>query len=109
MIKHPPLLCLLLLVLASCGDIQRKDEAGKGASAPEPLELDTSTRLKLKDLKVGSTREEVLDALGEPTGRMKLGESETVYYHGAPIEFQGEVVSSLPEDLGKAMEEGYLA
>lgn len=103
------LLFVFSFLLSSCG---RPPEQTTGAvgSQPKPLpelKIDLVDPSQIENLKVGSSKHDVIQTLGDPTGNLQMAETETLYYYGVAIEFAEDRVSRIPDDLVDEIKLGY--
>ncbi|WFB35828.1 thioredoxin domain-containing protein [Kiritimatiellota bacterium B12222] len=97
------------LFLSACGELPSftSEEVSSPPPPPVALEFDQETLNAIDALQVGSTKAEVMLALGNPTGEVAMGNSEILYYHGVQIKMTHQQVSEMPDDLVIALKEGY--
>jgi len=103
------LLFVFSSLLSSCG---RPPEQTTGAvgSQPKPLpelKIDLVDPSQIENLKVGSSKHDVIQTLGDPTGNLQMAETETLYYYGVAIEFVEDRVSRIPDELVDKIKLGY--
>lgn len=72
--------------------------------SPEPtkiveLQIDEAQKALIQNLTLGSSRKEVIDALGPPSGKLRVGPVETLYYHGVAIELEQDEVIKIPDNF----------
>jgi thiol-disulfide isomerase/thioredoxin len=112
-ISYPSCLFVIpFLLVSACGRFPQ-ESANKTKPEPKPatlveLEIDPLTSSKIQNLSIGSSRHEVIEALGQPTGKLNLGNSETLYFHDLVIELQSNQVTRLPENLKAKLKSAHM-
>jgi thioredoxin 1 len=91
-----------------CGRIPENSSAVEeaGVVEEEEVSLDEAALSRISTLAVGSSRQEVLTALGEPQGKVNMGDTEILFYHGVELKIQQNKVVSLPGNLVEELQAG---
>ena len=102
---------LVLLCILSCGRIESifsSEQDSKLDYPPRPV-YSLAEQDRISKIKPGDRSQLVRDALGEPSGKIALGDKLTYFYNGLELNFLNDRLQTVPDDLVKAIEEGYEA
>lgn len=82
--------------------------AQKEGEAPpaQAIQLNEERISLIDQLQVGSSRREVIQALGEPGGKVNLGDTEILYYPGVELKIKNSSLVELPANLSEALAAG---